>query len=99
MRIGPWLLCDSAEDILKILEWGHTTPEGLADHHRNIGRWGVGEATLHLTSRQRHQLIARGQGWPWTGYELRRMKDVGRPPPLDALRGDRPLEQLFLVYM
>jgi hypothetical protein len=80
-RIGPWLLCDSAEKVMKILEWGQITPEDLAEHHRNIARWGVGGGTLHLSSRERHQLIVRGHGWPWTGYELRRMKDVGKYPP------------------
>jgi len=80
-RIGPWLLCDAAEEVEKVLLWGHATLEDLAEHRRNITRWGVGGATLHLTSRERHQLIVRGQGWPWNGYELRKMKDAGRYPP------------------
>ena len=80
-RIGPWLLCDSHEDVLKILHWGHIAPEDLAEHYRNIARWGVGGGWLHLSSRERHQLIARGHGWPWTGYELLKMKERGCCPP------------------
>jgi hypothetical protein len=60
---------------------GHITPEDLAEHHRNMARWGVGGEWLHLSSREGYQLIARGQGWPWTGYELRKMKEAGRYPP------------------
>jgi hypothetical protein len=80
-RIGPWLLCDSHDEVLRILRWGHITPEDLAEHHRSITQWGVGGGSLHLSSRERHQLIARGQGWPWNAYELRRMKEAGRYPP------------------
>lgn len=81
MHIGPWLLCDSAEEVMKILTWGHIYGSDLDEHHRNIARWGVGGGTLRLTSRERHQLIARGHGWPWNGYELRKMKEAGRYPP------------------
>jgi hypothetical protein len=59
-RIGPWLLCDSAEDVEKSLVWGHATLDDLEEHRLNIHRWGVGGAPLHLTSRERHQLIVRG---------------------------------------
>jgi hypothetical protein len=79
--IGPWLLCDSAEDVEKILNWGRATLDDLTEHRRNIRRWGVGGAMLHLTSRERHQLIVRGQGWPWNGDELRQMKAAGKYPP------------------
>jgi len=34
-----------------------------------------------LTDRQLAQLIERGEGWPWTGYELRKMKQAGKYPP------------------
>jgi hypothetical protein len=80
-RIGPWLLCDTHEEVLKILAWGHVTAEDLAKHHCNIARWGVGGGNLHLSGRERHQLIARGHGCPWTGYDLRKMKEAGRYPP------------------
>ena len=80
-RIGPWLLCNSQDEVVKILTWGNITAPELDEHYRNIARWGVGGGTLHLTSRQRFQLIARGPGWPWNGYELRKMKIAGSYPP------------------
>jgi hypothetical protein len=80
-RIGPWLLCDSADEVVRVLEGAQMSADQLAAHHRNVARWGVGGGTLHLSSRERDQLIARGQGWPWTGYELRKMKEAGRYPP------------------
>jgi hypothetical protein len=78
----PWLLCDSHDEVLKILQWGHISGPDLDEHHRNIARWGIGGGSLRLTSRERHQLIARGHGWPWNGYELRRMKEAGCYPPV-----------------
>jgi hypothetical protein len=80
-HIGPWLLCDSSEEVVKILNWGHIAPQELEEHYRNIARWGIGGGNLRLSSRERHQLIARGHGWPWNGYELRKMKEAGRYPP------------------
>ena len=80
-RIGPWLLCDSHDEVLRILTWGHISGRELDEHHRNIRRWGVGGGTLHLSSRERFQLIAKGQGWPWNGYELGKMKAAGKYPP------------------
>lgn len=80
-HIGPWLLCDSPEEVVKILTWGHISGLDLDEHYRNIKRWGVGGGNLHLSSRERHQLVARGHGWPWNGYELRKMKEAGCYPP------------------
>ncbi len=77
--IGPWVICDTHEEVVKILLWGHISD--LDEHYRNIDRWGVGGGLLHLTTKQRHQLIARRQGWPWNGYELQKMKEAGRYPP------------------
>lgn len=56
-------------------------PDDLEEYWRNIERWGFDTTRLRLASRERHQLIARGQGWPWNGHELRRMKTAGRYPP------------------
>ncbi len=80
-RIGPWLLCDCHDEVLKIFAWGHISPGDLAEHHRDIARWGVGGGALHLSRRERHKLIARGHRWPWNGYELRKMKEARRYPP------------------
>jgi hypothetical protein len=77
----PWLLCDSHDDVLKILQWGHTSGPDLDEHHRNMKRWGVGGGRLQLSTIERLQLIARGRGWPWNGYELKRMKEAGMYPP------------------
>jgi hypothetical protein len=79
--IGPWLICDSHEEVLKVLVWGHISGPDLDKHYRNMERWGVGGGDLHLTSRERHQLIERRRGWPWNGYELLKMKAAGNYPP------------------
>lgn len=34
-----------------------------------------------LSDRQFAQLIKRGEGWLWNGYELRKMKEAGKYPP------------------
>jgi hypothetical protein len=80
-RIGPWLLCENHAEVVKILRWGHMTDDELDQHHINMRRWGVGGGKLHLSSRERHQLIDRGRGWTWTGYELLKMKKAGTYPP------------------
>jgi hypothetical protein len=36
---------------------------------------------LFLSDKQLGELIERGKGWPWTGYELKQMKEAGRYPP------------------
>jgi hypothetical protein len=77
----PWLLLETAEEVLKLLTWGHISDEDLEQHHRDLRRWGVGGGVLHLTTRQYHQLKARRVGWPWNGYELQKMKDAGTYPP------------------
>jgi hypothetical protein len=53
----------------------------LSTHHNACQGEG-----FKLTTKQRHQLRARGIGWPWNGYELRKMKEAGTYPP-------RPLTQ------
>jgi len=34
-----------------------------------------------LSDRKLAELIKRGEGWPWNGYELRQMKEAGKYPP------------------
>ena len=83
-RIGPWLLHDSHEEVLKILEWCGITEEELADHHSAIRRWGSNSAVVWLSDAKLKGLIERGRGWPWTGYELVQMKEAGKYPPLSV---------------
>lgn len=80
-RIGPWLLHDSHDDVLKILQWCDITPEELTEHHDSIRRWGCSSAVVWLTDAKLATLIKRGEGWPWTGYELKLMKEAGKYPP------------------
>ena len=80
-RIGPWLLHNSHEEVLKILEWCGISEEGLADHHSAIRRWGFNSAVVWLADAKLAALIKRGEGWPWNGYELKRMKEAGKYPP------------------
>jgi hypothetical protein len=79
--VGPWLLLDTAEEVVRVLTWGHISDADLDQHHLNLKRWGVGGGTLHLTTKQYHQLRARRIGWPWNGYELEQMKKAGTYPP------------------
>ncbi len=81
MRIGPWLLHDSHEEVLKILAWCEISDEELAEHHSSIRRWGCNSAVVWLTDAKLSVLIERGRGWPWNGYELRLMKEAGKYPP------------------
>ena len=76
-RIGPWLLHDSHEEVLKILRWCEITDEELAEHHSSIRGWGCSSAVVMLTDAKLAALIERGRGWPWNGYELRLMKEAG----------------------
>jgi hypothetical protein len=64
-----------------MLRWGNITEEELAEHESSIRRWGVSSAVLHLTDRQLAELIERGRGWPWNGYELGLIKKAGKYPP------------------
>jgi hypothetical protein len=80
-RVGPWLLLDSHDEVREILRWGNASEAELADHETNIRRWGSSTVVLQLTDRQLKQLIERGKGWPWNGYELRQMKLAGKYPP------------------
>jgi hypothetical protein len=79
--VGPWVLLDSAEEVLRLLTWGNISHADLEQHHCNLKRWGVGGGLLHLTTKQYHQLRARRVGWPWNGYELQKMKEAGTYPP------------------
>jgi hypothetical protein len=80
-RIGPWLLHDTAEEVEKLLAWGNVSTEELEEHRTNIRRWGASSVVWQLSDRQLAQLIERGEGWPWNGYELRKMKQEGNYPP------------------
>lgn len=80
-RVGPWLLLDSHDEVRDILRWCNATETELAEHETNIRRWGSSTVALWLTERQFAQLIDRGKGWPWNGYELRKMKMAGTYPP------------------
>ena len=80
-RVGPWLLLNSHDEVRAILRWGNVSDEELAERESSIRRWGVSSAVLNLTERQLAELIERGRGWPWNGYELRLMKDAGKYPP------------------
>jgi len=42
---------------------------------------GTSTVVWYLTHRQLAQLIERGKGWPWNGYELRAMKQADKYPP------------------
>ena len=73
-RIGPWLLCDSHDEVLKILHWADISDEELAEHESSIRRWGCSSAAVMLTDAKLAALVERGRGWPWNGYELAQMK-------------------------
>jgi hypothetical protein len=75
------LLLRSYDKVRAILRWGNVTDEELAEHESSIKRWGVSSAVLNLTDRQLAELIERGRGWPWNGYELGLIKDAGKYPP------------------
>lgn len=64
-----------------VLAWGNVFAEELEEHETNIRRWGTSSVVWQLTDRQLAQLIERGKGWPWNGYELRKMKEAGKYPP------------------
>lgn len=80
-RIGPWLLHDTSSEVDALLAWGTIAPDELEEHALNIRRWGASSVVWQLTDRQLAQLIERGKGWPWNGYELRKMKEAGKYPP------------------
>jgi hypothetical protein len=80
-------LLDTYEEVLAILCWGDTSAEEMADHGNSIRRWNVSSVALSLTARQLAGLIERGRGWPWTGYELRKMKAIGKYPSCSKASG------------
>jgi hypothetical protein len=94
-RIGPWLLFDSHDEVREILRWGGITPQELDQHESAIRRWGCSSAVVMLADSKLAVLIERGRGWPWNGYELRKMKEAGKYPPeritLADIRKHRPL--------
>ena len=75
------LLHDSHDEVLKILEWCGITEEELVQHHSSIRRSGSSSAVVMLDDAKLAALIERGRGWPWSGYELKLMKQAGRYPP------------------
>ena len=79
-RIGPWLLCGSWAEVRALLSWGNVSAEEMEEHETNIRRWGVSSIVWQLTYRQLAQLIEHGQGRPWNGYELRKMKTSREVP-------------------
>jgi hypothetical protein len=81
-RIGPWLLFDSHKEVLEILRWGDISADELEEHQSSLRRWNFSSAVLHLTEPKYRVLIERGRGWPWNGYELKKMKEAGRDPPV-----------------
>ena len=80
-RIGPWLLCDSHEEVRDILKWGEASAAEMAEHERSIRGWGASSVVLDLPDGKLAALIERGTGWPWDGYELGLMKAAGKYPP------------------
>jgi hypothetical protein len=87
-RVGPWLLHDTHEEVLKILRWGDVTPEELAEHESSLRKWGCSSIVLMLTDAKLKALIERGRGRPWNGYKLRLMKKAGKYPPQRISLGD-----------
>jgi hypothetical protein len=63
-RIGPWLLHDSHEEVLKILAWGNVSGEWLEEHESSLRRWNFSTVALELNERKLAALIERGRGWP-----------------------------------
>lgn len=61
MCIGPWLLLDSQEDVLRILRWCELTEEELAEHESSQRRWGVSSVAVFLTDRKLAALIEKGR--------------------------------------
>jgi hypothetical protein len=88
-RIGPWLLHEHHDQVLKILVWCGISDEELAEHHSSIRRWGCSSAVVMLTDAKLAALIQRGHGWPWNGYELKQLKEAGKYPPQRLTRQAR----------
>ncbi len=74
-------LHDSSAEVDALLAWGNISPDEMDEHTVNIRRWGASSVVWQLTDRQLAQLIERAEGWPWNGYELRKMKEAGKYPP------------------
>ena len=66
-RVGPWLLFENDDEVVKILRWGAISDDDLKEYHRDIKRWGCSSVNLMLTNAQLAALIERGRGWPWNG--------------------------------
>ena len=79
-RVGPWILIDEAM-AREILSWGSTTQEAIAEFEENMGKYSFSSVWLELSDRQHAALVERGRGWPWNGYQLRKMKERGEYPP------------------
>jgi hypothetical protein len=80
--VGPWLLFDSNDEIkAKVFTWGHVSEEDLALYEIDLRRWGIGSVHMQLTDSQLSGLAGRKRDWPWSGYELRLMKEAGKYPP------------------
>jgi hypothetical protein len=80
-RIGPWLLMNSHDEVRAVLRWGDASAEEMMEHESSIRRWGVSSVALQLNDHKYAELVKRGNGWPWNGYELQLMKDAGKYPP------------------
>ena len=80
-RIGPWLLFDSHDEVRSLLRWGNPSDADMEEHESSIRRWGCSSVAWNITDKQLAQLIERGKGWPWNGYQLIQMKRAGKYPP------------------
>ena len=80
-RIGPWLLFDSHDEVRSLLRWGNPSDADMEEHESSIRRWGCSSVAWNIPDKQLAQLIERGKGWPWNGYQLIQMKRAGKYPP------------------
>jgi hypothetical protein len=64
VRVGPWLLLDSVDEVNKLLAWGEPSLETMKEHENSIRRWGISGVEWWPTDRKLAQLIERGRGWP-----------------------------------
>jgi hypothetical protein len=84
IRIGPWLLFDSHDEVRSLLRWGNPSDTDMEEHESGIRRWGCSSVAWNITNKQLAQLIERGKGWPWNGYQLVQMKRAGGEVPKSA---------------
>jgi len=73
-RSSRWCLLPAGKHVLLPV---NQDAEVQARHQR----WGLSSPVLDLPFRKVAALIERGKGWPWNGYELKKMKPVGKYPP------------------